>query len=53
MTGFGFDAQSFIDAYSMADCLRCDGEGMIVVDGVLYDVTCPDCDGTGYQDGAA
>jgi DnaJ-class molecular chaperone len=56
MTDLGFDAQSFIDAYSMEDCETCGGEGVISDEGYRFgrpmQVTCPACDGSGYEDGA-
>jgi DnaJ-class molecular chaperone len=56
MSGLGFDAQSFIDAYSMDDCEACGGEGVVSDEGLRLgypiQVICPACDGSGYQDAA-
>lgn len=53
---FGIDAQSFIDAYSMKDCETCAGEGVVSDQGYNFgqpkQVTCPACNGSGYEDAA-
>lgn len=57
--GLGFGAQSFIDAYTMADCETCGGDGYVSDEGYRdgshrpHQVICPACDGSGYQDSAS
>ena len=54
MSGLGFDAESFIYAYTHDDCEMCGGEGTVSDEGQSTghprQVSCPACDGSGYQD---